>query len=52
MHDQDGPMRVWRTDCTSGSVVSRIKKNSKEIEDHGKSKDREKGKEARISEAA
>ena len=33
------------------SVGSRKTKNSKETQDHGKSKDSEKGKEARISEA-
>jgi hypothetical protein len=45
-------LTVWRVDCNSGSVVRRKAKNSKEIDDHGKSKDSEKGKEARISEAA
>ena len=46
-----GPTRVWRADCTGSSVVRRKTKNSKETQDHGKSKDSEKGKEARISEA-
>jgi hypothetical protein len=45
-------LTVWRVDCTSGSVVRRKTKNSKEIQDHGKSKDGKKGKEAGISEAA
>jgi len=42
---------VWRADCTTSGVGSRKTKNSKETQDHGK-KDSEKGKEARIREAA
>jgi hypothetical protein len=45
-------MRVWRTDCISVIAGRRKNKNSKETQDHGKSKDSEKGKEARIREAS
>jgi hypothetical protein len=47
-----GRLTVWRADCTSSSVGSWKTKNSKETQDHGKSKDSEKGKEAGIREAA
>jgi hypothetical protein len=47
-----GRLTVWQMDCTSISVGSRKTKNFKETQDHGKSKDSEKGQETRISEAA